>query len=47
VWLNGDSRISYGASFGKNSRELTLIGEAYFDIAKDPDRPMIITETER
>lgn len=42
VWLNGDSRISYGASFGKNSRELTLIGEAYFDIAKDPDHPMII-----
>lgn len=42
VWLNGDSRISYGASFGKNDRELTLIGEAYFDVAKDPHHPMII-----
>lgn len=42
VWLNGDSRITYGASFGKNDRELTLIGEAYFDVAKDPGRPMII-----
>ncbi len=42
VWLNGDSRITYGASFGKNDRELTLIGEAYFDVAKDPSRPMII-----
>ncbi|MGN7723115.1 FecR family protein [Chitinophaga sp. 22620] len=42
VWLNGDSRISYGASFGKNSRELTLTGEAYFDVAGDPNHPMII-----
>lgn len=42
VWLNGDSRISYGASFGKNNRELTLTGEAYFDVAGDPNHPMII-----
>ncbi len=42
VWLNGDSRISYGASFGKSSRELTLTGEAYFDVAGDPNHPMII-----
>lgn len=42
VWLNGDSRISYGASFGKNSRELTLTGEAYFDVAGDPNHPMVI-----
>ncbi len=32
----------YGASFGKNSRELTLTGEAYFDVAGDPNHPMII-----
>lgn len=42
VWLNGDSRISYGAGFGKDSRELTLIGEAYFDVIGDPGHPMII-----
>lgn len=42
VWLNGDSKISYGASFGKNDRELTLTGEAYFDVAGDPNHPMII-----
>lgn len=42
VWLNGDSRITYGASFGKSSRELTLTGEAYFDVVKDPNHPMII-----
>ncbi|WP_341837168.1 FecR domain-containing protein [Chitinophaga pollutisoli] len=42
VWLNGDSRITYGASFGKNSRELTLTGEAYFDVVRDPHHPMII-----
>ncbi len=42
VWLNGDSRITYGASFGKNNRELTLTGEAYFDVVKDPNHPMII-----
>ncbi|WP_123844650.1 FecR family protein [Chitinophaga lutea] len=42
VWLNSDSRLSYGANFGKNDRVLILTGEAYFDVVKDPDHPLII-----
>lgn len=42
VWLNSDTKISYGKSFGSGSREVTLTGEAYFDVVKDPSRPFIV-----
>jgi ferric-dicitrate binding protein FerR (iron transport regulator) len=42
VWLNADSRITYNESFRGPFREVQLIGEAYFDIAKDKDHPFII-----
>ena len=42
VWLNAESKISYSDNFGKSNRELTLIGEAYFDVAKDKNKPFII-----
>lgn len=34
VWLNAGSKISYGAGFGQSNREVTLSGEAYFDVKK-------------
>lgn len=37
VWLNADSRLSYKIS--GNSREVQMVGEAYFDVAKDKDHP--------
>ena len=42
VWLNADSRITYNESFRGPNREVQIIGEAYFDIAKDKDHPFII-----
>ncbi|WP_207513417.1 FecR family protein [Longitalea luteola] len=33
VWLNADSKLTYGQNFSGNTREVTLIGEAYFDVA--------------
>lgn len=42
VWLNVGSRIRYDESYGKESRELTLTGEAYFDVAHDATRPFIL-----
>jgi transmembrane sensor len=42
VWLNAGSSISYGAGFNDKVRELTLFGEAYFDVVKQPDRPFIV-----
>ena len=43
VWLNAGSSLDYkNAEFNKELREVTLDGEAYFDVTKDPDRPFII-----
>jgi len=42
VWLNADTKISYGKSFGAGSREVTLTGEAYFDVIKDASKPFIV-----
>jgi len=42
VWLNADSRITYDENFRGPFREVQIMGEAYFDIAKDKDHPFII-----
>ena len=39
VWLNAASTIRFPAAFGAKSRDIQLTGEAYFEIAKDPNRP--------
>jgi transmembrane sensor len=38
--LNEGSELSY--SFTENGREVTLKGEAYFDVAHDPSKPFIV-----
>ncbi|MGI6073472.1 MAG: FecR family protein [Fermentimonas sp.] len=43
VTLNSCSQISYPAFFSKQTREVKLIGEAFFDVAKDPEKQFIIT----
>lgn len=42
VWLKAGSRLEYPSSFTADIREVTLIGEAFFDVAEDPQRPFII-----
>ena len=42
VWLNGDSKLVYDENFWGDNREVELSGEAYFDVAKDKERPFII-----
>lgn len=42
VWLNADSRLQYPATFEGNTREVTLSGEAFFDVAKNKAKPFII-----
>lgn len=42
VWLNSDSRISYSANFNNQSREISLEGEAFFDVTKNPDKKFIV-----
>jgi len=42
VWLNADSRLSFKMTDPSTPREVQLTGEAYFDVAKDKDRPFLI-----
>ena len=43
VWLNGNSRLVYnGKTFGVGTREVTLTGEAFFDVAANKQVPFII-----
>jgi len=42
VWLNSSSAISYPSKFSGNFREVSFIGEGYFEVKKNPDRPMKI-----
>lgn len=42
VWVNADSRLTYDQSFGKDTREVTLTGEAYFDVVHDKEHPFIV-----
>jgi ferric-dicitrate binding protein FerR (iron transport regulator) len=42
VWLNAESKLEYSPGFGKSNRQVTLSGEAYFDVVKNADLPFTI-----
>ena len=42
VWINSDSKLSYGSHFNFQERMLHLDGEAYFEVAPDKKRPFIV-----
>lgn len=42
IWLNADSRLKYPAAFQDSLREVYLEGEAFFEIAKNPQRPFVV-----
>ncbi|MFB6457271.1 FecR family protein [Chitinophaga sp. Hz27] len=42
VWLNAGSRLIYPAAFQKNTRDVYIKGEAYFDVAADKNHPFIV-----
>lgn len=42
IWMNSESEIIYPLLFNGNKREVTLVGEAYFDVAKDKNKPFYI-----
>ncbi len=42
VFLNHGSKLKYPQKFIGKSREIQLIGEGYFDVAHNPDKPFIV-----
>jgi ferric-dicitrate binding protein FerR (iron transport regulator) len=42
VWLNALTTLTYSNDFGRKDRTLQLDGEAYFEVAKDGNKPFII-----
>lgn len=42
VWLNSGSQLRYDKHYGNKQREVSLTGEAYFDVVKNPDLPFVI-----
>jgi ferric-dicitrate binding protein FerR (iron transport regulator) len=42
VYLNSHSKITLPSVFSADTREVTLEGEAYFEVAKNPNKPFII-----
>ncbi len=45
VWLNAGSKLEMDNNFGKKLREVSLVGEGYFEIAKNKAIPFIIHTT--
>jgi transmembrane sensor len=46
VFLNRNSELSYNKNLGQSSRNVTLKGEAFFDIKRNPSMPFIINAGE-
>lgn len=46
VWLNARTTIQFPLAFNQGKRQVKLDGQAYFDVAKNPDRPFVV-QTEK
>ena len=42
VRLNARSILSYNSDFGRTDRKISLVGEGFFDVSKDPDRRFVV-----
>jgi transmembrane sensor len=42
IYLNRNSELSYSPNLGKTSRNVTLRGEAFFEISHNPSKPFVI-----
>lgn len=42
VWINSGTKFKYPVAFSKDTRDVFIEGEAYFDVAKDKKHPFIV-----
>ena len=43
VWLNSESTLQYPVNFTGNTRKVEMTGEGYFEVAKNAEKPFIVT----
>lgn len=46
VWLNAASSITYPTAFTGTERKVTITGEAYFEVAKNPVLPFLVSHND-
>jgi transmembrane sensor len=46
IWLNADSKLTYGKDFGESTRDVYLEGEAFFEVAHNISKPFIVHTSE-
>lgn len=42
VWLNSETELSYPSRFAGTKREVMLLGEAFFEVTPDKERPFYV-----
>jgi transmembrane sensor len=47
VWLNAGSSLSYPVVFTGAERKVTIAGEAYFEVAHNPQKPFIVNVNQK
>lgn len=43
IWLNAGSSLKYPTIFASNERKVELVGEAYFEVFHNPEKPFIVS----
>ncbi|MBB5646294.1 FecR family protein [Pedobacter cryoconitis] len=47
VWLNAASSLRYPSTFGRGDRKVELVGEAYFEVAKNAGKPFLVSSSKQ
>ncbi len=42
VWLNSGSKLTYPSHFANDSRNVELVGEAFFDVVENKNKPFVV-----
>ncbi len=43
IWINSDSYIQYNSNFASTNRDIKLVGEAFFSVAKNKNLPLVVS----
>ncbi|SFF06989.1 FecR family protein [Chitinophaga sp. CF118] len=47
IFLNAASSITFPSSFAGNQRKVSIVGEVYFEVAKNPKKPFIVNTSDQ